>query len=539
MKKTRTLIAVTAMTALLAVAMSGQASADVPGDTKALLGQQGAIVLDKTLLPLQFQSFVFQAVDCLGSTNPLCANYANSAVTYGGFLMPCRFGMCNPITPNPTPIPGFPLGGGFQLAPDEAIVLYGKLPPAGSYIGFETSFHERNKNQFPNLAPLPLRPGENPPPPATPDRIVVSSAVGDTENTLVLHSAVDPDDPSGLPVFAKIITGNDNVAQLISSALIASGFPAEAITVKALPSTYVFAADSSADTFREILRMARPFDQQAMNDYIASQPFDPWRVTVPGIAFAGYPEVTHTERDTGTDETAQTCNITKKFTKFVQRKHGKPDAEYTGEPRDYDDEFCIDSGTYCWGNNNDALYYDFRNTDDSLGTFDLGDADSRLVVVGVDHQAIGHSEVWNWDIYDPSNGLAQETFLFSDAQADDYGPDFDEFCGLNPGNCSCGSDLPNSCSNWSDERCENDPDGCAAAVDYCRSNFPNPLDGNLFWFQLRETCAPEDAHCRELDPISQGVGTSRQLMNRVYLSPETETGPSLDETEPPTAFYYE
>ncbi|MGI9258444.1 MAG: hypothetical protein ACR2QQ_06395 [Gammaproteobacteria bacterium] len=539
-----------AIALLLTLGMAGQAGAGALDAAKNIMRGQGAVIADGALIdavyppltipgipvPVPLSNLMVQTVPCLGNLDqPLCQNFANTAVTYAGFLFPGRptpvpglpvppLPTCTaaapPAIPFPpgTPLPS-PLCAGFQVALDEAVVLYGTVPPEGSYVGFETSFHERHKSNIPNYPNdvLPLNPAENPPPPVNADRVVISSSVGDTENTLVLPSGPNPDVPGGLPVFAKIITGNAHVAALIGDAMVAAGIPESAIFVKQLPSTYALTADEFADTYREILRMAQPLDNANLGAWLASKPLDPFRVTVPGIGFIGYPEVVHTQRDTGVDQKDGTCNIADKWEKHVQRKFGKPDQKIVMTPRDYDDEFCIETGTYCWGNNNDALYLNaMTKHEDAMATFDLSGADSRVVIAGIDHVASGWAEIWNWDIYDgQGGGKAFETFLFSDAQADDYGPDMDEFCAENPGQCNCGADL----------------------VD------------KLYWVQLRETCEPGDAHCRELcagyEPGSSQEAaclsepSTRQIMQRVYLSPTTGTGPSLTETRATRIFGFE
>jgi hypothetical protein len=504
--KIRNLMGAALAAAMLMSAVPSDSRADIASDTWGILLSQGAVTLP--------YGIAFP-VDCLGSSFFLCANYANSAVTYVGFILPCRLpGGCNAITPTPPlpplPLPG-PVGSGYQLGADEAIVIYGKVPPVTSYWGIESSFHERDEANFPNPGDRdPLRPGEIPPPPATPDRVVVSSSVGDTENMFNLPSAPNPEGPG--EVFAKIVSGNQNVAHLVRNSLIAAGFPASAITIKGYPASYVFSTGNDADTYREILRMARPFDDAQMNAYLnpAARNLQAWRVTAPAQPFAGYPEVTFTERDTGTDQVSGECGIVSKWENHWRKEFraelgSNPDINVRMEPRRYDDLHCIDTGTYCWGNNNDALYADARYTDDTLVEFDLSGPDSRLLITGIDQVADGVSQVWNWDIYDPATGLAKETLLFTDIQADDYTSDYDDFCAAKKGNCECKN---------------------------------GTLGDKLYWVQVRQTCEPSDRHCLELNPAA-GIPPTRTIMHRVYLNPVTETGPSQDETRLPRLFHWE
>jgi len=398
-------------------------------------------------------------------------------------------------------------------------VVYGLVPPDSPYYGFQFTMHERHESSIPNYPDnvQPLEPAENPPDPASPGRVVVSHSIGDTENSRVLPSGPNPDDPGGRPVFAHIVTGNAQVADMVSSALVEAGIPAGGLFIKELPPDYVLTADEFADSFRMVLRMAEPIPPGELAAWLATRPLEPFRVTVPGIGVTGYGPVTNIDRDTGVDQKDGTCNIADNWEKFVESKFGKPDVRTVMTPRVYDDEFCHHTGTYCWGNNNDALYLNaMTKHEDAMEVYDLSGPDSRVVVAGIDHVANGWADVWNWDFYDGRGaGTALETYLFSEAQADDYGPDIEEFCDQNPGQCNCGVDL----------------------VD------------KLYWMQLRQNCEPEDAHCRELcaafEPgtpegdVCLAEPPTREIMNRIYLSPDTATGPDWTNTRATRIFGYE
>jgi hypothetical protein len=351
-------------------------------------------------------------------------------------------------------------------------------------------------------------------------------------------------------VFAIIYSGNMDTAEMVRAALEGALIPPEAIFVKELPPEYVLRPDEFADNFRLVLRLAEPIPSEELDDWLDPRPIEPFRVTVPGINYTPYGPITHIDRSTGVDQKEGTCNIADKWEKFVKSKYGKPDVETIMTPRRYDDEFCFATGTYCWGNNNDALYFNaMTKKEDAMYVYDLSGADSRVVLAGIDHVATGHSLVWNWDIYDgQGSGRAFETYQFSDSQGDDYTADFDEFCGKNPSNCAC--NYPdNECGTWTDKNCAQHPEGCAAAVEHCRSTYPSPLDGKLYWAQIRQTCADDDPHCIQLcaafDPGSEEygfcreAGPTREVMNRVYLSPTTMTGPDWDETRHTRIFAYE
>ncbi len=596
MSKIRTIMGVFVV-ALLAATAPTQASADAIDDAKNILRGQGALVMDYDYVesiygplpipgspvPVPWRVLSMQTVPCLGNlTQPLCSNYANTAVTYAGFLWPGRpeptalpipgVPPSNwPIVPLPTctdaappaipfpptsPLPS-PICRSIQLSNDEALVVYGLVPPDSPYWGLEFNVQERHPDSIEDYPDnvAPLAPAENPPPPVTEGRVVVGHASGDTENKLLLPVA---DNPNGAgQVFAIIYSGNVHTAEMVRAAMEDAGIPAGGLFVKELPPEYVLRADEFADNFRLVLRIAEPVDPVELAMWLRpnapadpfTPPIEPFRVTVPGIDYAPFGPITNIDRSTGVDQKQGTCNIADKWEKFVKSKYGKPDVETIMTPRRYDDEFCFETGSYCWGNNNDALYLNaMTKKEDAMEVYDLSGPDSRVVIAGIDHVASGHALVWNWDIYDGQGvGRAYETYQFSDSQADDYTDDFDEFCGKNPSNCAC--DYPESeCGNWTDKNCTKDPEGCAATVEHCRTNYPNPLDGKLYWAQIRQSCNG-DPHCIELCAAFE-VGTpesdtcrgdipAREIMNRVYLSPTTMTGPDWDETRHTRIFAYE
>lgn len=537
--------------ALTALSLAQQAHAGPAlEEAKNFMRFDGAFVGDAALIdrvypPLQFpgvpvpvpmSKLMVQTIPCLGNLDqPLCQNYANTAVTYAGFLIPGRpqpvAGMpmplptCTPAAPAAipfpvgTPVPS-PLCAGYQLARDEAVVIYGTLPPTESYTGLQTMMVERHKDSIPGYPADvdPLKPAENPAPPANPDRVSIWASVGDTENDLVMTGGPNPDDPSGLPVFAKVITANAEVAERIRMALVTGGIPGEAITIKEVPASYTLTDDEFADSFRDVLRIAEPIDPQVLGAWLASSPLEPFRVTYQGIGFTGFDEVVHIDRDTGIEQAKGVCGIADKWEKFVRNRFGEPTKTTVMSPRVFDDEHCIETGTYCWGNNNDALYLNaMTKKRDAMAVYDLSGADSRVVLAGIDHIKSGWANVWNWDIYDGNgSGRAFETFLYSEAAEADYSADKAAFCEEFPGKCACAGD---------------------EAVDA------------LYWVQLRQSCSADDEQCVELcadyeegssaRAACEDAGASRQIMQRVYLSPTTQTGPSLFETRGTRIFSYE
>lgn len=532
---------------------------------------------------------IFQFVDCLGNLSlDLCQNYANTAVTYGGMLMPGRDNQCNPATPDaktsitvpPGAIPGlppipvtftinFPMCSGIQVDEDEAIVVYGVVPPVeGTYWGFQTSMYERHQDIVPRPEDFePLKPAENPPAPTIPERLLISNDVGDTENQLRLPSAPHPTGELEGDVFIKILTGNKKVAKKLIKSFEKAGYhyvkhddddsssdddssddssddkrhghkkgekckAKGHIIVKELPDSHNLVTDEFGDSYREILRVARPFDQDEMDAWMASNPIRPFRVSFPGIKVKRFGPAEFTDRDTGEQQGDGVCGIAASWEDYVASKFGTPTLTTIMNPRIFDDVFSEETGTYAWGNNNDALYLnamvpelDENGYPLAMQTYDLSGANSRMVLTGIDHVKSGWSVVWNWDIYNgeainfpgnPPFGSALETFQFSQAAEADYTADKIEFCSQYPEQCACAG---------------------AEAVDA------------LYWAQLRQTCEANDDHCIQLcesyepgsveSQICNATGPSREVMHRVYLSPETKTGPDWFNTRHNRIHYYE
>lgn len=581
----------------LAVAVTSmlplQASAGALEDAKAEMESLGAVILDGDYLdanteitlswnlpfpvPPQLAQQILgplgppsqnmaQFVDCLGNLSlDVCQNYANTAVTYGGVLLPGRDGQCNDATPPlvstirvPTsalplpPIPGlppitvltihFPLCAGIQLDEDEALVIYGTRPPTeGTYWGFQTSMYERHMDMVPSPEDRePMKPAENAPPATTPERWIISNDVGDTTNKLVINTAPDPDGVEEREVFIKVIGGNEKVTNQVINSFKEAGFVYDKkgrrghVYLKPLPGSHVLSTDVYGDSYREILRIARPFDQDEFDDWKATTPIQPMRVSFPGINVKRFEEAVAypTDRDTGEAQGDGPAGIAALWEQYVMSKYGTPDVTTVMNPRVYDDAFCEDSGSYCWGNNNDALYMnamvaelDENGYPLAMQKYDLSGSSSRVVLTGIDHAKNGWATIWNWDIYNgeaiqfpgnPEFGSALETYTFTDAAEFDYSADKAEFCGVYPVECA---------------------EAGAEAVDA------------LYWVQLRQTCSESDAPCVELcaayepDTIEAQICTStapsREIMHRVYLSPETATGPHWTNTRHNRIFYYQ
>ncbi len=434
--------------------------------------------------------------DCRGSDDPLCSNFANTAVIYLGAIVPCA-GECAAISERPIGILDSALT--WQIAEHEALVLFGPPPPSTTHFGIQVTAYERHKAHIPRLAGYRrLQPGEKIPPASAPDRYVVDAAIGDTFNNHTLNSAPDPFN-EGSELFALIISANRNVETRVRQALNAAGVTDAAINTLALPGDHVFVGndipDREADSFRMVGRIARPFEEAAVKRYLRPGTLKLWRVayeknSVPAAPFA---VAEQRSRYSGRAElNGRAGREFLQFQKHVKHRFGEPDRMIHSSARQYDDRHCIETGSYCWGNNNDALYVDINAPgSEQLAKFDLSGPGSRVIILGVDHQRLRYADFWNFAWFDPESGASLGSFDFTDIQ---------------------------------------------------RRRFELPADASVgnsaYFIQLRRRCGAEDAHCLSLSDRGDAV-PEFNLVNRIYVNPQTGTGPAAEELVLPVVFVYD
>ena len=472
-------------------------------DTKRSLEQEGAAV-QRTGLVL--------ATDCKKSKLPQCDNFANTDALYLGGLVPCNenglIALCNEANDKPVPLIKKVLS--WQLGENEAVVLYGPLPPTETYFSIELLLYERHREHLSNAAGfVPPVKGESVPEPTMDGRYVIDASVGDSYNHRVLKTGT-LDEPGGADNFAMVISGNRIVMQRVVNNLLDNGYPESAINRVELPESYVFGLDEKADTFRLVGRIARPFDEAAMTGFLRESLFQYklWRVTfdpaTTGVELYPTPDCSNLKNQKGIlpvpchkDRKLPGAELTggqdlaySQFKQSVKHKLGEPTRILQPVYRRYDDEFCLATGTYCWGNNNDATYVNINDPEtDALAFFDLSSPSSKVVIAGIDHQLAGWADMWNLGYFDP-DGATLGSINFADVQKNNY-----------------------------------------ASLD---SN----IDGKAFYVQLKENCGPEDQYCYNIN-FKKGADKIFALMNRIYLNPRTATGPDGAQTAMPVIYIYE
>ena len=330
---------------------------------KQELEHNGATVNDKG-----FVGFV----NCLGSDEEVCDNFSNIDVMYAGLLFPCKNGGCNNAN-NPV----FNHWGSYvQLDKNEAVIVFSYMPSKNasySYFGIQQMAYERDESLLNLDSYIPPQPGEVVPDPTSPDRYVIDAAMGDSFNQLTLNTAQDPIDRNE-EIFAIIMTGNKVVVRQIIKAMKTAGFPLSAINIASITEDFLFDSSNTADSFRLVGRFAFDIGKDPeMQKWIDSNPFELWRVTLneKHTGFIGYTEwiPKKKNKETGSQEIHQDTNaadLVAIINEVTKSRFGNADYTISGTARYYDDEHCIESGTYCWGNNDDTLYSDALNENQSL-----------------------------------------------------------------------------------------------------------------------------------------------------------------------------
>lgn len=450
--------------------------------------------------------------DCLKQSDLApCQNFANTDVLYFSGMLPCPKGegssLAECIESNDRPLPLVRNALAWELGETEAVVLYGPMPPTPTYFSKELIVYERHVTHIPKMEGyVKPGPGENPPPKTMPNRLVIDASVGDSLNQRHMNTAPSPENPEE-ELFAIIISGNKVVMEKTAQSLIAGGIPEAAINRMAITDNFVLGSDDKADTFRLIGRIARPFNEEKMAATLSLVNYKFWRVTFPDETtdFTPYPVPGCDSLDFGEGRPPSPCHRSRiaaapelteeqhlayqQLQKQIVEKFGTPNRFITPGYREYSDEFCIETGSYCWGNNNDSLYVNINEKDGRIITFDLSQPDSKIVIVGIDHQAANWADTWNLGFFEPG-GVTLGSVGFTDIQKYEY-PDIDP-----------------------------------------------ALDNLGFYVQLKAQCNDNDEYCYEIN-FREGQEKLMQIMNRIYLNPQTGTGPAGTQTALPVIYVYQ
>ena len=356
--------------------------------------------------------------------NPDCLNYNNPSVAYGSTLVPCPDKECPPETPASI-LPG--TSGFYQPKQDNALVLFGCLPPETDYFGIRSYLYEKAKSNIEGdldcTDAMSSPTGEDvqvfPPNPTVPaTRVVVDSPWYDTRNHLSINAVGKPYSQTKFrALFVHITTANKQVSEDVVEAFVESGVPEEAInidSIRKLPIFHLEGNSSVRDSFRTIYRLvlpespvtrtddAPPSNTEDINEYISLQNMNILaRYLTPKVPIPNnpFPPQKPTDRAVGQNETHVVGEGTfQKLLSAVKSHYGEPNYVSNPIPIIVNMGICL-QGCYGFGDNEDTVYI---NTDRSIS---LDGAGNFAVVCGADHVLLQYAVYTSVGIFNTS-GLA-------------------------------------------------------------------------------------------------------------------------------------
>ena len=451
-------------------------------------------LLNDAMSKLEDRYSISNGVSLYGTCDPTdpdiredCANFNNPSVYYGSTQSPCADRGCSVYTPS-TFLPG--RSGYFQPDKDEALLLFGCLPPPCAYFGIRSYLYERGKVHVNGGNPPENSTGQRPPNPTDPaTRVVVDTPWYDTYNHLNIKVWNQTGNDKFRSAFALVVTADQNVAEDISQAFVQSGLPSSAINIDGIPDILVLhGLPKDRDSFRMVLRLAKPCEnEQDESDYVrmgsnsvfvrkieakVTMPYSPFAMPIP------------TERSTGvTESDIIGQNTLTNLLQAVSNVYGTPHYIIYAQQKTFDSMDCIVNGSYCWGDNYDTAYIDFD------GEVSIEDDDDFAVACGVDHLKLQYAVYTTFGLYYTS-GLAV-------AVVDD-----------------------------------------AMKVDSASCFAPNlPNVDKMYCVEIRSKCAGGSTCIQPMDGLPSEVDTVL-LQARVNLNPTTKTGPDPNELILPVVYGY-
>jgi hypothetical protein len=185
----------------------------------------------------------------------------------------------------------------YRLDESEAMVIYGRMPPPGRYMGLQTfafsaygQWQPKDYDQWantPNL-PFPMQYLFSTIPPGTPksNRIITFSSLGDVVNNAVMEQQLGGKDPFGKTLYF-IITPSDSTNRAVREALQAQGVADSHIFTEQIPHRDnlgpigPLGMGKNAIDFVTAFRYAVPYDKDAATIWRAHPPLKVLRVRAP------------------------------------------------------------------------------------------------------------------------------------------------------------------------------------------------------------------------------------------------------------------
>lgn len=352
------------------------------------------------------------------------ANYNNAGVPYLVPKLPLAPGQTAP--PLVTDAPINPANKGlyvdYRIRPDEAIVLVGQTPPKCAYFGFDGNVITRWSEQE-----------------GTP--VIVFANYGDALNQAVIRTDGPADDPYQRNTMI-IVSADKGVAESIRAAAQNAGYADDIINDYPIPSQMLkLGLDGNSDTLALVLRFAYPEDTQTGQEYLDNANMQVFRVT-PNTPPESAPFDLPTSRVRGTGDFREFAltETAEQLRQSILTKYGNfavtelvtttffptpPGQEMPGggiqigTGADVVDGLVgLQENQNLHGPGRDALY---------LGTtqFTLADNPNEFVIVyGINHAAIGRATYASFSVYGPqqANGVVNAWNGMYEGTAEEYLP---------------------------------------------------------------------------------------------------------------------
>jgi hypothetical protein len=334
--------------------------------------------------------------DCVDHTYPTLKNcfQANPAAPYVVpvlKLWPDEY--ADPALKDAFVVTGYGETVTYRLDPREAIVIYGRMPPPGKYMGLQTwVFSEHGKwktkdyNQWANTSdlaiPIQYLFDTVPPDDTKSQRLISLSSIGDVNNNVVMQGQLGGQNPFG-KILYFIITPSESTDNAIRRALYEQGAQYNEIFTEQIPSSDdlgpigPLGMGKNAIDFFTAFRYAVPDDKEAADEWRKKLEFNLTVLRVRAPASVGpvkrYGSMTVEPRTVNTDETnpanglasnlknlvAAVCGILGNFTN-TDCVEPPPESSFMPDlVRDYGwtGPYCRDIGMDCQGDQQEAAYF--------------------------------------------------------------------------------------------------------------------------------------------------------------------------------------
>ncbi len=299
--------------------------------------------------------------------------------------------------------------GALQMARTDAFVLIMETPPSMRYFALSPYVYTR---YYPSTNAHVTQSGF----------VKVFESLADSINMdgIGTTGSATPGVNVNTRLTAVVMTADANTWKQVSGQFAKLGFPTTAVNLLAMPvnaASLTMGTATTSDTYQMLLRMAYPARSSQLNDYIARAPFRFFQLTAisqrnlnalptavsktPGQGFSEPSELTSARDDLAqqlADQYGNGYNVT----------------ELTTVDKQTTNYVCIQTASFCAGDNSDAVYTDAISQWIPGGIVN-GVPEDKLLVVGVNHVVTGKAIYVNYaveeDVHEVGVTAVADTWL--------------------------------------------------------------------------------------------------------------------------------